>query len=175
MIRKIAITLTIVTAAIIMTGCAAKPKAIISKTPNNQAPQAFIKIFNGNGNTFSGWASRETRAFTNAIETAATLTLKKEYKYFAIVKPDEISNLNGSLINTAEEVIEKCSPSKILQFNFHGLGLHKCGTRNTSARLVIAMYKEQPNDFPTYNAKKVIEYLKSKDLYEGQGVEIVEK
>lgn len=159
---------------LLLSGCGVKSKVFVSKSPMDQTGEAIIAIHNGAGKVISGWASRETRAFTNAIEVAATTTLENGYRYFAIVKPDEISNLKGSLINTAKEVIEKCSPSKLLQINIYntGLGLHKCGTYNTRAKLVIAMYKTQPEDFTVFDAKEVIKYLEDNELFENRKIDV---
>ena len=121
------------------------------------------------------YSYNETKAFRNVLEAAATTTIEKGYKYFAIVKPKEISNVSGSLRNTAKELIEVCSPNSALFLKIPGAsGLHKCGTRNTTAMMEIAMYNEEQNNFTVINAQEVISYLKANDLYDANGVEIEE-
>lgn len=172
MLKKITTTLAVTTAIIIITGCASKPKALtIGKLQN--APEILVKVSNGAG--APSWSYNESKAFRNVLESAATITLQKGYKYFAIVKPAEISNIKGSLINSAKELLEKCDPASAAFINIAGAGLHKCGTHNTNAALIIALYNQEQNDFTVFDAKKVIDYLKSKDLYEGKGVEAIQK
>ncbi|SFP29761.1 hypothetical protein [Hydrogenimonas thermophila] len=167
MLKKIIITMAIST-TVIMTGCASKPKAItIGKL--NDAPQILIKVRNGAG--APSWSYNESKAFRNVLESAATVTLQKGYKYFAIVKPNEISNIQGAMINSAEELLKRCDPADAAFINIAGAGLHKCGVYNTKATLVIALYNKKPVDFTVYDAQQVIDYLKSKGLYEGQGIE----
>jgi len=170
--KKVTTTITILAAISFFSGCASKPQAInVGKL--HEAPQMLIKVNNGTG--APSWSYNEAKAFRNVLESAATATLKKGYRYFAIVKPDEISNIKGSLINSAKELIEKCDPASAAFINVAGAGLHKCGAYNTSAKLLIALYNQEQTNFTLYNAQKVIDYLKSKDLYEGKGIEIIQK
>ena len=172
MLKQISI-LGIASAMLLLSGCSSKPSALMV---NNQGetPQAMIKISNGSG--APSWSYNETKAFRNALEAAATITLNKGFKYFAIVKPTEISNISGSLRNTAKELIEVCSPSSAMVLNIPGnSSLHKCGVYNTRANMQIAMYNEEQNDFTVINAQKVIDYLKANDLYDDNGVEMKSK
>ena len=168
MLKKISILS--VASIILLSGCASKPTAMIPNSPS-KLPQAVIRIANGAG--APSWSHNESKAFRNVLEAAATTTLQRGYKYFAIMKPDEISNTKGSLKNTAEELIAKCDPSSALFISVPGAGgLHNCGTYNTNATMSIAMYNEEQVNFTVIDAQAVIDYLKKNDLYDDNGVDI---
>lgn len=100
------------------------------------------------------------------LQTAADTTIMKNANYFSILAPSKISNLEGILINTPKEFIEKCEISikDALIFN-----INKCGMRKSprpTSDLVIQLYKSKPHNIITYDAKEVITYLKEKDLYD---------
>lgn len=164
MFKSIMAILSIMIVVYTFSGCASKPMAI-SSGKYKTAPQLLIKVNNGAG--VPSWGHNEKIAFANALESAATATLKRGYRYFAIVKPDVISNINGSILNTAQEILDKCLPSSANVLNIGNAGLHKCGTYNTKASLLIALYNSNQTDFTVFDAKKVLDYLKQNDLYEG--------
>ena len=168
------ISILSVTSIILLSGCASKPEAIVTNS-SSKHPQATIKIANGAG--APSWSHNESKAFHNVLEAAAAVTLQRGYKYFAILKPDEISNIKGSLKNTAKELIAQCDPSSTLFISIPGAGgLHKCGTYNTNATMKIAMYNEEQVNFTVIDAQAVLDYLKKHDLYDDNGVDIkVEK
>lgn len=160
----------LMTLIVVFTGCASKPK--VSYIEDKEV-LATIKISNGSG--YPSWAANESEAFRDALETAARATLNKEYKYFAIVAPQDISNLNGSIKNTAREVIEFCEPGSMMALNFAGgAGLHKCGTYNTNAKMVVALFNEEQIDFVVYNAQEVIDYYHAEDIYDDTDIEYIE-
>lgn len=170
MLKKILI-FGVVTALFLFSGCASKPAVSIYN--NYNPPRAFIRIHNGAG--APSWSHNESKAFRNVLEAAATTTLKQGYKYFAILKPDVISNIKGSLSNTGKELIEKCDPNAALFISIPGAGgLHKCGTNNTRAYLSIAMYNEEQNDFTVIDAQKLVDYLKENNLFDDNGIDIKE-
>jgi len=159
---------------LLLSGCASKPK-VTEDTYNGFAiPALVIEVRNGAG--APSWAYNESKAFRNALEAAAEGTLQEGYKYFAIVEPREIANVKGSLRNTAKEIIEYCDPNSAMVLNFAGgNGLHKCGVRNTQAHMRIALFNEEQTDFTVFNAKEVLDYLKSNDLYDGNEIEMIRK
>ena len=163
-------TITAITGALLLSGCGAKPEALIKNHDTNSL-RAYINIKNGAG--VPSWSANESKAFRNALEVAAATTLEKKYKYFAFIEPKEISNFDGSLLNTAEEILKKCSPSSLLALSIPGTaGLHKCGTYNTNASLSIVMFNEEQKDFTVFNAQEVLDYMKEKDLYDGLAVDV---
>lgn len=166
---KIITIVTVVAGALLLSGCGAKPQAVIKNHDANSL-RAYINISNGAG--VPSWAANESKAFRNALEVAAATTLEKKYKYFAFIEPKEISNFDGSLLNTPKEILEKCSPNSLLALSVPGTaGLHKCGTYNTKASLSIVMFNEEQKDFTVFNAQEVLAYMKEKDLYEGLEIE----
>ena len=146
----------------LFTGCAVKPKAILASSTDVKNPEYVVKIHNGTGTP--SWAANEKEAFLNVLQASATAAIRKGFNYFAIIKPDSISNKKGVLINTADELSQKCIPSafKVLDFG----GLHKCGTYGTNAVWKIQLFHKRPKDILVYSAKDVINYLKSKDFYD---------
>ena len=169
MLKQISI-LGVASAILLLSGCSSKPSALMVNK-QGETPQAVIKISNGSG--APSWSYNESKAFRNALEAAATTTLEKDFKYFAIVEPTEISNISGSLRNTAKELIEVCDPSSVMVLNILGnSSLHKCGVYNTNASMKISMYNEEQNSFTVINAQEVIDYLKANDLYDDNGVEM---
>jgi hypothetical protein len=154
------ITLTI-------TGCGAKPKVGYKGGYKDGSAVATIKIRNSVGTP--SWSINERNALEDALQVAAEATISKGYKYFAFFSPNEISNVKaGSLINTAEEFLEKCDPSNadLLANIAGGVGLHKCGVYNNSATMVIIMHHEQQDNYVTYDAQAVVDYLKREDIYD---------
>lgn len=169
MLKKITVIASIA-GILLFSGCGAKPKALL-KNHNDNSLRANIFISNGIG--VPSWAANETDAFKSALEVAAVTTLQQNYKYFAFFSPKEISNLDGSLSNTPEEILEKCSPSALLALHVPGTGgLHKCGTYNTKAKLGIQMFNEEQLNFTVFNAQEVIDYMKERGLYEGLEVDV---
>lgn len=165
------ILMSVVMALVVLfTGCASKPKVTYS---NDKELHAQIQIRNGTG--YPSWASNESEAFRNALQAAARATLNKEYKYFAIIAPQSISNVDGSIKNTAKEVIEFCTPGSMMALNFAGgTGLHKCGTYNTNAKIAIALFNEEQNDFVVYNAQEVVDYYHAEDIYDDTDIEYID-
>jgi hypothetical protein len=93
------------------------------------------------------------------LQVAAKGTIDAGKSYFAISYPSVISNVDGAMINTAKEFLEKCeinllnitydkSPCKIMRNSRESL-------------MMIRMYDERPNDFLTYDAQEVMDYLTS--------------
>ena len=76
-------------------------------------------------------------------------------KYFSIVAPLYVSNLQGSLINTAKGFLEECDINMATFFT----NSRKCeifsNRYGTRTDVTIAVFDEQPNDFLAYDAEKV--------------------
>lgn len=155
-------TMILTTAALAFSGCASKP--IVAFNPNNKS-EVLVSIHNGSGSP--SWGANERNAASNALQVAAEATLKEGKNYFYIIKPDEISNIKGSMMNTGKEYIQKCLPSNATMLNVGGLGLHKCGVSyNTMARLTIGMSDKPMENIMSYDAREVIASLKAEGLYD---------
>jgi hypothetical protein len=171
--NKLLITVFTV-AVLLLSGCASKPKVTEDTYNGFTTPALVIEVSNGAG--APSWAYNESKAFRNALEAAAEVTLQEGYKYFAIVEPREIANVKGSLRNTAKEIIDYCDPNGAMVLNFAGgNGLHKCGVYNTRARIRVALYNEEQTDFTVFNAQEVLDYLKTNDLYDGNGINMIKR
>lgn len=87
----------------------------------------------------------ETIAYT--LQVAADQTLAKGYTYFAIVKPAEISNTDGIMVNTSKEYLDKCATNNVLKgvFVLHNPCKIAVGSLETpkGGVMEIRMYKSQ--------------------------------
>jgi len=113
--------------------------------------------------------NKSTRA---TLQQAARVTLFEKYKYFAFTHPKMISNFHGSLINTAEEYLEQCEIN-VGHVLVGGLNACQFNVKPNKTITQIIMLNNPPNDFLVYDAQQVINYLKSKDLFEDE-IEITE-
>jgi len=105
------------------------------------------------------------------LQNAANLTLNEGYKYFSINRPIQISNFDGSLVNTAEDFIQKCTPPEGQIFD---VGNGRCGFNGSTVTegMMIVVFKEVPKTVLSYDAKNVVEYLKAKEMYREDGYEM---
>lgn len=101
-----------------------------------------------------------------AIQKAAEETIALDKKYFAIVKPDKISNMNGININTIEAFNENC-----LSKNPFG-GSDPCDVvddgilSNNDSKLLIKVFDDKPEELSVYDAKVVLDTIKSNGNYQ---------
>ncbi len=160
--KKIVVISIAALSAIVFSGCAQKP--IVAFNPNNKS-EALVSIRNGSGSP--SWGANEKTSASNALQVAAEATLKEGKQYFYIIKPDEISNVKGSMMSSGKEYLEKCLSSSGVMLNVGGMGLHKCGvSNNTMAKLVIGMSDKRPENMMSYDANEVITELKAQGLYD---------
>jgi len=107
----------------------------------------------------------------HVLQNMADLTLKEGFRYFAIGRPLAISNMDGATnMNTAEEFIEKCTPSEAQIFD---IANGRCGFNGTEmwVSAIFAAYKEKPLEYLTYDAKEVKEYLIANNFYRSDSYE----
>lgn len=103
------------------------------------------------------------------LQIAAEDTIAMGYSYFSIAKPEEISNINGLMINSAPEYADKCANNNILK-SFVVL-TDPCTVVTGElkspygANLTIYMYKSTPQNHLAYDARQVLMDLKAKDMY----------
>ena len=104
------------------------------------------------------------------LQNAADLTLNEGYSYFSFETPNDLSNFKGNMMTTAQEFIEKCTPSEAQILD---IGNGRCGLSGTTVKegLLIITFKEAPKTILSYNAKEVKEYLKANALYREDGYE----
>lgn len=156
--KKTISTLVIITTAFIITGCGPKVNVIKGKqTLNDQNMTMYVVEGIRNWNSPSGGHNIATRN-RHVLLNAAKATKKEGKNYFAIYKPDAISNITGSTINTPEEFMEECMPSGA---NILTVGNERCGFDDRKAKtgMLIIMFDEQPMEYTTYDAQYVIDYM----------------
>lgn len=162
--KKVIFLLVIITAAFIITGCGPKVNVIKGKQSlNGEIETTYIVEGTQSWNSPSGGHNIATRN-RHILLNAAKATQKEGKAYFAIYKPDAISNITGSTINTPEEFMEECMPSGA---NIITVGNERCGFdgKHSKAGVIILMFDEQPMEYTTYDAQYVIDYM-NKNGYE---------
>ena len=168
------IALTSIVATMLLSGCGMKPYAgiLIQELPLKNDVSGKVYYVEGK----EAWRSpsagynAKTRNI-HILQNAADLTLNEGYSYFAINRPLELSNIDGNMINTAKEFIEKCTPPEGQVFD---IGNARCGLNGSTvtAGIMIVAFKEAPKSTLTYNAKEVVNYLKQNELYRDDSYEI---
>lgn len=99
------------------------------------------------------------------LQMAAVYTLKKGDNHFAIAYPNKISNYEASSMHTAQEFFEQCD---VHIGDFVMLKTNPCDLHTSNKKIGqigIVTFKEEPKDLKTYNANKVIHYLKHEDRF----------
>jgi hypothetical protein len=98
-----------------------------------------------------------------SLQVSAELTLQKGMKYFAIIEPQSVSNINGSMITSVKEYLAKCEFAPFENLVSSKCNIHKIPRRT---QLMIKLFKEQPSDVLTFNAQNVIDDLKQLGYYQ---------
>ncbi|MDD3466193.1 MAG: hypothetical protein PHE67_03510 [Campylobacterales bacterium] len=149
--------IAIVASAAIFTfsGCSSKSEITYSSKDKGLAG---IKVFNPPAK-FATNSSAERASLSAVMQIAAEQTLSTGNRYFAIVKPDKVSNTNGSMMNTMKEFIDKCYPSTV------SLNLNKCGVAYVgNGSLLVRMSKNTSDKYLMYDANEVLSELKKTRL-----------
>ncbi|MBE0497274.1 MAG: hypothetical protein IBX45_12720 [Campylobacterales bacterium] len=162
--------------AVLFSGCSIASKACnFNETPAMyQNTNTEVATFYVEGELESRTPSAARNTYTRNIhllQNAAHLTLENGYSFFAFAHPKgEANNKEGSMINTAEEFIEKCTPSALKILNTG----QNCGwaTNNVNAKAIIYTFKERPSEMFTYDAAEVKHYLTENKLWRKDGIDI---
>lgn len=152
--------------ALLLTGCGGKqlvtgayPKQDATTDDYNIVAKAPDRGFMTSKATYLN----ETIAYT--LQVAADQTLAKGYTYFAIVKPAEVSNTDGVMVNTSKEYLEKCATNNVLKgvFVLHNPCKIAIGSLEApkGGTMDIRMYKSQDSSVMTYNANEVLSGIKT--------------
>jgi len=170
--QKYLLLLAVFGITILFSGCAAKTRSCeINKGPQ-EYPNGKVFFLTGEESWRSPSAGYNVRTRNaHVLQNAAQLTIDNGFKYFAFIKPSgEISNKEGSLINTAEDFIKHCAPVSLNPFV---IGNSNCGwdSETPDAYAIIVMYKKQPLEMTTYDAKSVKEYMIAQKLWREDGLE----
>ncbi len=156
--KKIALIASIVVAGVLLSGCGSKSKLIKGAGDlNGEKVDMYVVEGVESWRSPSGGYNITTRN-AQMLLNAAKATIHEGKSYFAVYKPDAISNVGGSMINTPEEYIEECLPTGA---NITTVGNARCGFdgRNVKASMLIVMFDEQPVEYTTYDAQYVIDYM----------------
>lgn len=163
-------------AVLTLSGCGGAPYAA-GLSPELPMPNDISgKIFYVEGKEAwrspSGGYNAKTRNI-HILQNTADLTLSEGYRYFSFERPVQLSNFDGSMINTAKEFIEKCTPSEGQIFD---VGNARCGLNGTTvkASVLFVAFKEAPKTILSYDAKEVKAYLQENKLYRDDSYEINE-
>lgn len=171
--KKIVALLITTISVLILTGCSGKSGAIIVNEKSCQVAK-YKNVFceQKDKDTYIVDALGESSTFTHinlnnsvraSLQVSAELTLQKNMKYFAIIEPQSVSNLNGSMITSVKEYLEKCEFAVFEHVVSSKCDIHRMPRRT---QLMIKLYKEQPSDILTFNAQKVIDDLKQLGYYQ---------
>jgi|GEM_PF-4502656 len=176
------LTMGAVLISMAFSGCAQKPIILPTGTYKHIKEN---NIYDVNGNMLERPMLTSNATYLNNViayplQIAAEDTLYAGHKYFAIVAPEEISNLNGIMVNTAPEYLEKCATNNIAKGLVVLSNPCKVAVGNinapSSGKLKISMYDTQQESIMVYDAAQVIADLKAKGFYsesprfEGSGV-----
>lgn len=162
--KTITLSLALCGALVVFAGCSQKQEVAFSKDKTIIAVHAFTPA------GFSSSGSVEQKTLSAVMQIAAEQTLATGNRYFAIVKPDQVSNTKGSMMNTMKEFIDKCYPAYV------SMNLNKCGVAYVAnGNMVIATSKTPSDKVMMYDANEVIGELKKQDFYDQsrQNVDIV--
>lgn len=170
---------TIVATVLGMTGCAIKPQMSTSYGPeriikNDTIGKLIIVEGAETWRSPSDGYNKSTRNI-HVLQNAADATLNEGYKFFAFARPYALSNLNSAtMINTAEEFIDKCTTSSASVLT---MGNERCGFVGGATTMASAIFafKNQPKTFLTYNAQEVKDYLIKNEKYRQDSYEKVDR
>ena len=172
-IKNLIALLILINAIFIFSGCAGKSSAYfvneqsckVAKYNNVFCTQkdTDIYIVDALGEYSSFVHVNLNHSIRAALQVSAELTLSKEMNYFAIIEPMSVSNVNGSMINSTKEFLDKCEFAM-----FENAFSSKCNLHTMPRRtqLMIKLYKEQPVNVLTFNAQNVLNDLKQLGYYQ---------
>lgn len=108
------------------------------------------------------------------LQAASEATIKDKHTHFAFVYPETISNMHGALESTAEEFQKKCEIGidDLFTFSKDPCKIH-IGPTLTYGE--IAVYDNEQEHVITYDAQKVLAYIKKNDLYDENVDPILQK
>lgn len=162
-----------ISAIFIFSGCSGKSGAIVANEKSCKiAEYQNVYCSQKSADTYIVDALGESSTFTHinlnnsvraSLQVSAELSLQKGMKYFAIIEPQSVSNMNGSMITSVKEYLSKC------EFGvFENVVSSKCNIHRIPRRtqLMIKLYQEQPSDVLTFNAQNVIDDLKQLGYYQ---------
>lgn len=158
-----------ITLILILSGCSGKSNVMLV---NEKSCKVVNNCEDKDKNTYIIDALGDYSAFRHVnlnhsiragLQVSSELTLQKGMKYFAIIEPQSVSNLNGSMMNTTKEFLDKCEFSMFEEMISSKCNLHTIPRRT---KLIIKLYKEQQANILTFDAQNVLNDLKQLGYYQ---------
>ena len=160
-------------AMFIFSGCSGKSGALVANEKSCQvAKYKNAYCSQQNVDTYIVDALGEYSSFVHtnlnnsiraSLQVSAELTLQKNMKYFAIIEPQSVSNVNGSMVTSTKEYLDKCEFAMLENLTTSKCDIHRMPRRTM---LMIKLYKEQPKDVLTFDAQNVLNDLKQLGYYQ---------
>ncbi len=145
--RKMLVFLAGLIAVVLFSGCAQKGVSSSFSKNYYRADKNIYLIGSRSDFIKNKWAWQ--------LQEVSEFGLEHGWIYFAIVKPNRISNTKGASFNTFEEINKFCSDNSF-----------DCGENSLAIPYWEVEYsKRQPIKYITFDAKAVIRDLKQKGLY----------
>lgn len=146
--RKMLVFIAGLVAVFLFSGCG--QKGVVSNVAKNiytrEANDVYL-VDSHSDFTKNKWAFQ--------LQEVSEYGLKHGFRYFAIVKPNRISNTRGGSFNTFKEINKFCSDNSF-----------DCGEDSiASVTWEVRYFKKQPIQYVTFDAKAIIRDLKQKGLY----------
>lgn len=164
-------------AILVLSGCSGKSGALVANEKSCQvAKYKNAYCSQQSANTYIVDALGEYGSFTHtnlnnsvraSLQVSAELALQKDMKYFAIIEPQSVSNINGSMVTSVKEYLDKCEFAMLENLTSSKCDIHRMPRRTM---LMIKLYKEQPSDVLTFNAQNVINDLKQLGYYQSDSI-----
>ncbi|MCT7472626.1 hypothetical protein [Aliarcobacter cryaerophilus] len=160
-------------AMFIFSGCSGKSGALVANEKSCQVAKyknAYCSQQNVDTYIVDALGESSTFVHTNlnnsvraSLQVSAELALQKDMKYFAIIEPQSVSNVNGSMVTSVKEFLDKCEFAMLENYTTSKCDIHRIPRRTM---LMIKLYKEQPKDILTFNAQNVLNDLKELGYYQ---------
>ena len=164
-------------AILVLSGCSGKSGALVvnekscqvAKYQNAYCSQqsADTYIVDALGEYSSFVHTNLNNSIRASLQVSAELALQKDMKYFAIIEPQSVSNINGSMVTSVKEYLSKCEFAMFENVVSSKCNIHKIPRRTM---LMIKLYKEQPADVLTFNAQNVLDDLKQLGYYQSDSI-----
>jgi len=144
--KKLLVFIAGLVAVVLFSGCAQREGEVSNFAKNYYSNNKNVYLI-GSGSDFvkNNWAFQ--------LQEVSEFGLKHGWRYFAIVKPNRISNTKGGSFNTFEEINKFCSDNSF-----------DCG-KDSLIYWEVRYFKKQPVEFVTFDAKAVIRDLKQRNLF----------
>jgi hypothetical protein len=126
-------------AMFIFSGCSGKSGALVANEKSCQvAKYKNASCSQQNVDTYIVDALGESSTFVHtnlnnsvraSLQVSAELALQKNMKYFAIIEPQSVSNVNGSMVTSVKEFLDKCEFAMLENYTTSKCDIHRIPRR----------------------------------------------